>query len=429
MTPACPPLAYRSLLAAAPLLSLGLSPFSRTVAAARRGRRESHRRFVAWAHAHRTDAPLVLWHAPSAGEWRQAEPVFHRLRQQHPDWQWALSYTSPSAPPVAASLNPEIHGYLPWDTSAGTGALLAALRPAALVFTKLDLWPELACQAARRGIALGLIAATVRPRSSRLRWPARAVLHQAYAQVSRAGAVSSDDATLLGRLGVRPERIDVLGDPRSDAVLERIAGHAPDVSTEPLLVAGSTWPGDELVLLSALVRVRSRWPGARLLIAPHVPGPDVHERLTGLARRLGLPPPAPHAEPDPRTPIRIVETAGRLALEYGRGWLAYVGGGFGRAGLHSVLEPAAWGVPVLVGPRWRESRDARQLQEVGALVPLEGNDPVAHLAERWEGWLADPAARRTAGAAGRRVVEQGRGAADRTAALLTGLMEETRGRA
>ena len=77
-----------------------------------------------------------------------------------------------------------------------------------------------------------------------------------------------------------------------------------------------------------------------------------------------------------------------LATLYGAGTIAYVGGGFGRAGLHSVLEPAAWGVPVVFGPRWQESRDAGLLLEAGAARALEADgDAAGTLAELWIGWI------------------------------------------
>src|SRR6476661_1912886 len=69
-------------------------------------------------------------------------------------------------------------------------------------------------------------------------------------------------------------------------------------------------------------------------------------------------------------PLLVVDRVGALATLYGAGTMAYVGGGFGRAGLHSVLEPAAWGVPVAFGPRWRDSRDAALLLEAGAATAL-----------------------------------------------------------
>ena len=92
-------------------------------------------------------------------------------------------------------------------------------------------------------------------------------------------------------------------------------------------------------------------------------------------------------------PLILVDRVGVLATLYGAGTMAYVGGGFGRAGLHSVLEPAAWGLPVAFGPRWRESRDAALLLEAGAAEALDGRRSAAgeELYRIWSGWIEDEA--------------------------------------
>jgi 3-deoxy-D-manno-octulosonic-acid transferase len=104
--------------------------------------------------------------------------------------------------------------------------------------------------------------------------------------------------------------------------------------------------------------------------------------------------------------------------------MAYVGGGFGRAGLHSVLEPAAWGIPVVFGPRWRESRDAAILLQRGAAAALAGvgEGAVASLVRVWEAWLTDERERRAQGARAREVVAAGLGAARRSADMLSDLI-------
>ncbi len=102
-----------------------------------------------------------------------------------------------------------------------------------------------------------------------------------------------------------------------------------------------------------------------------------------------------------------------------RGRLAYVGGGFGRAGLHSVLEPAAWGLPVIVGPHWQESRDAGRLIADGAAATA---GTVEGIATVWLNWLQDEPARAAAGGRARTVVEAERGASARSAALLDELL-------
>jgi len=113
---------------------------------------------------------------------------------------------------------------------------------------------------------------------------------------------------------------------------------------------------------------------------------------------------------------------GILADLYALADVAFVGGGYTRAGLHSVLEPAVFGVPVTVGPHWHMSRDATLLIERGGAVamPADGRHP---LHSQCLVWYHDPAARRKAGQAGKRLVQEGRGAAERTTALVRELVE------
>ena len=120
-----------------------------------------------------------------------------------------------------------------------------------------------------------------------------------------------------------------------------------------------------------------------------------------------------------------------LATLYGAGTMAYVGGGFGRAGLHSVLEPAAWGLPVVFGPRWQNSRDAGLLLQAGAAQALgdQRPDPAAEaLRAQWQGWISDEAARETQGARALEVVNSGMGASEQTADLLARLISRSRPR-
>jgi 3-deoxy-D-manno-octulosonic-acid transferase len=423
-------LAIRIGAAVAPVIGLAHEKTRR----GHRGREGALDRLSAWANVHRDVArPLVWFHASSVGEGLQAESVLQRLRQLRPDCQVVYTHFSPSAEELARRIDADISDYLPYDLPDTVRDLLDALRPDLLVFAKLDLWPELATQAAARGTPVALVAATVSGGSGRLDWPARALLAPGYAAVTLATAVSDDDAARLARLGVAPNRIEVLGDPRYDSVIARVNAVAPD---DPLLshgmgsatlVAGSTWPADEAVLLDAFVRLRTRRPEARLILVPHEPTPDHLANIEHAAARRGLPAPVrlgagAAAEP---APLLLVDRMGVLAALYGSGGAAYVGGGFGRAGLHSVLEPAAWKLPMAFGPRWRESRDAGILLQAGAADAVSQRDPAGDLCRIWEGWIVNDDARRAQGRRARAVVDTGLGAADRTATSLLPLLRKS----
>jgi 3-deoxy-D-manno-octulosonic-acid transferase len=230
-------------------------------------------------------------------------------------------------------------------------------------------------------------------------------------------------------------RIEILGDPRFDSVVDRVRGVQTDDPLlhwgrgAPTLVAGSTWPADEEVLLRAFVRLRQRRPDARLIIVPHEPTAEHLAGLDRAARAADLPVPLRLSAAEVPTSLMVVDRIGVLAPLYGAGTMAYVGGGFGRAGLHSVLEPAAWGVPVAFGPRWHNSRDAALLLEAGAAVALPSPHSAPRiLAEQWAGWIEDDQRRETEGRRGRGLVEQNLGASARSAAMLADLISGRRPR-
>jgi len=398
---------------------------------ARRGVTE---RLAAWARAHRDPNRPLLWvHAPSVGEGLQAKPVLEAVRAEAPHWQLAYTFFSPSAERLARTLPVDVTDYLPLDRPAEVKSVLDALQPAALVFSKLDVWPELTLAAAQRGVKLGLIAATVAPHSSRLRWPARGWAEPAYRALERIGTISEADGRRLEQLGARPGAIEVTGDTRYDSVAERAERF--DRSRDPFarlaiapagtftIVAGSTWPSDEAVVLPAFVDLLAQVPSARLVLAPHEPNPDHLAGIAQAAARVGLPRPVrlSQVEPTSSASVIVVDRVGILADLYALADVAFVGGGYHRAGLHSVLEPAVFGVPVAVGPHWHMSRDATLLIERGGAVALSA-DGRHQLHSQWLVWHHDPGARTKAGAAGKRLVREGRGAAERTTALVKKLV-------
>lgn len=427
-------LAYRGGIRIATALLPMAARVSPKLGRAHRARRGVLERFRTWAQTHRDPArPLAWFHAPSVGEGLQAEAVMQALRAARPDWQVAYTHFSSSAEALARRVPADIADYLPYDTPEAADALLDILRPAALVFTKLDLWPELATRAAGRGVKVVLVAATVRPGSGRLGWPARALLAPGYGALSAVAAIDPADAVRVSALGAPPSVVEVEGDPRYDSVAAKVA--AVDRKDPllrfgagaPTLVAGSTWSDDGAILFEAFARVLADTPQARLVLVPHEPTPGTLARVDELAARLRLPRPVRLSEAQGPVPLLVVDRVGVLATLYGTGSMAYVGGGYRKAGLHSVLEPAAWGVPVAMGPRWTQSRDAVLLREAGAAVGLPPRfgpeDPMLVLARTWRGWIGDEASRRAAGRRARAVVEAGLGASARCAAVVVKAVE------
>jgi 3-deoxy-D-manno-octulosonic-acid transferase len=394
-----------------------------------RGRRNLLERYHAWS-PHRDKSRELLWmHAPSVGEGLQARPVLERLRADHPHIQLAYTYFSPSAQSFAERLNVDFRDFLPFDTRRAAARALEAIRPTALVFSKLDVWPTLTREASARGVPLGLVSATLASGSSRRGALASSLLRSAYARLDRVGAIDADDAERLAQLGVRREAIAVTGDTRYDQVWARaqrvdttspILG--PLLSRRTTLVAGSTWPADERVLLPVWGAVRRASPEIRLIIAPHEPTSDHLAPIERWANSEGLAASRMSAPSALAADVVIVDRVGVLGDLYALADVAFVGGGFHSAGLHSVIEPAAFGAPVLFGPQWAGSRDARLLLNAGAAAAPPDRTGFERALRTW---LQNAGERESAGARAKELVRSGLGAAERTVKLVLQLLGET----
>lgn len=419
-----------------PLLRLA-APFHPKLDRGLAGRAAAVHELEEWAReAREPERPLVWMHAPSVGEALMAQAIIGALRQERPTAQILFTYFSPSAERVAARVGADQHGYLPWDLATEARRALAAIRPDLLAFVRTEIWPVLAREAKQAGVRLALVNAVLAAGSSRLRGPARFLLGPGYQRLDQVGAVAEGDAERLASLGVPPERIRVTGDARFDQVWARVAAlggekaryerpllhrlHDPDTTT---LVAGSTWPADEALLVPACARARNKVP-LRLIIAPHEPTPD---HLAGLEERLddaGM----THArlgevERDavPLPEVVVVDRVGVLAELYAVARMAYVGGGFGNAGLHSVVEPAALGVPVLFGPRLGNALEADDLARAGGGTTINGEAALTAAIVRL---ARSPVQRAEASAAALIFVRSRLGGAARNAQLLTTLLDQ-----
>ena len=226
---------YRAAIRLGTALAPSLGLLYPKIRAGDQGRREAGDRLLEWARWNRDPRrPLAWFHAASVGEGLQAEIVIRDLRHLRPDCQVIYTHFSPSAEELAGRLEVDAAEYLPYDLQPAIDRLLAGLEPDLLVFSKLDVWPELSTRAATTGTQVAIVAATVSPGSGRLRWPARVLLEPGYQAVTAAAAISAEDAERLARLGVPADRIRVLGDPRFDSVAERVSAVAAGRAAAPL---------------------------------------------------------------------------------------------------------------------------------------------------------------------------------------------------
>lgn len=415
-----------ALVAARPLARIGARSGGK-LARGLAGRTRTRAIFERWARSSRDHGrPLAWLHAPSVGEALMAQAIIASLRERRPDCQIAFTIFSPSAERVLDRVGADVAAYAPLDTRWDVRPVLDALAPGVIAFVRTEVWPVLGREAASRGARVALVNGVLGKRSSRLRLPARALLGPAYARLDAIGAVGEDDARRFTRLGIASDRVSVTGDARFDQVCRRLesvpasaAAALLDDAAMATVVAGSTWPVDEALLLPAFAEIRHDRP-VRLVVAPHEPDETHLARLEASVddaalghRRLG----AIERAGGPLPEVVIVDRVGVLADLYRIADAAYVGGGFGDDGLHSVIEPAALGVPVTFGPHHGNAVEGGELAGAGGAIAVTD---AASLAGALRSLLGSEG--ENAGAAARDFVARRRGGAACNAELIDRLM-------
>ncbi|MEE8133434.1 MAG: glycosyltransferase N-terminal domain-containing protein [Gemmatimonadales bacterium] len=380
------------------------------------GRRHAAGRWEQWAGRYRRDGPLLWIHAASVGEALVMEPVVTRVRASLNCVQVVVSHSSPSV--EAWPLEFADHSdFIPADMRSDATRFLEAVRPSMLVIARRDLWPTIMGIVAAAVPVLIVGARATAPRQGFARGLSR-LYGRVLERVSWVGAVTEADARAWHALGVPASVIEVTGDPAYDRVLERIPdmvaidGIRSWVSGRFTLVAGSVEPSDYPTVCDAAGRVLGANPGARAIVVPHEPGPDAAAHwaaMRGISTRVWRRGDAILDDPQ----LVVVAETGLLADIYALGDFAYVGGGFRRRMLHSVVEPAAYGLPVVCGPFFEAQWDAGVLADAGGLQVLSRAAAQAEFIDRWQWYAENPEARLKNGLVARGVLRGG--AAQRSA--------------
>ena len=376
------------------------------------GRVDSVQRWLAFGASRNGVAAGTVWvHAASAGETLSAVPVVRAL-ERHARLEFVRSYSSPSARELDGPFDFLHSDFIPPDRPRDVLAVLRAVRPLLIIFSRGDLWPVFTTTAARLGIPVAVIGGEMSRLSLRMSTLGRSVLAPAMAALSFTGVTTPGNAARWARAGAPRGSIVVTGDPRHDHVLHSTPDHGPSKQMRawsggvPVLLAGSTDRADERLVLAAFRQVCRLTP-SRLVIAPHDPRAGVLARLRRLATALSVDSAEwdGMAEPSPAAKCLVLNRTGLLAGLYAGCDLAYVGGGFFPGKLHSVIEPAAYGVPVIAGTR-AATDDFDRLLLAGGAVRLETRSP-GLLAETWAGLMGDRRRLCTMGLAARAAVTTG----------------------
>lgn len=399
----------------------GIAPLHPKARQIVRGRRETLARMHSGLDP---DRPVIWMHVASLGEFEQGRPILETLRAEHPGHQILLSFFSPSGYNKRHDYaGADAVVYYPLDTKRRVREFLNEARPQMAIFVKYDLWPTMLHELHKRDVPIYLVSAIFR--SDQLffqpwgRWYLTLLKLFDYIFVQ-----DSTSASLLRERGI--DRMCVAGDTRFDRVLALSKSSETGLTNEltdwasaqkHLLVAGSTWPKDEELLVAYL----NTHPELSAIIAPHEPSSHHLEALTArLDRPYTLLSQWLSGEVSQGSSCLIVDTIGHLSKLYSYGQIAYIGGGFGR-GIHNTLEAAAYGLPVIMGPHMHKFREASDLIKQKAAFVITDLKSLGHRLDRL---ISDEAYRSRASRAAKAYVQREAGATERIVALLS---EELRG--
>ena len=359
----------------------------------------------------------ALWvHAASAGEVAAVEEFLRRLRER-PDAPAVVLTTMTRSGREAASrlAQADVAALAPIDCWPAVRRFLRRVRPYALILVETELWPHMVELSARAGVRIGLVNGRVSERGFGRYRLVSPFLRRFWGRLERAAAQSEADARRFAALGVPAERIFITGNMKYD----RLKAGADDRGRAeiarlgwqgvPLLVAASTHPGEEEILLEGFLEVRRRHPDLRLILAPrHVERCDAAAetlRLFGLSFvRLG--------QESKNCDALLVDAMGWLPSFYACAGAVFVGGSLVPVGGHNLLEPAASGVPVLFGPYTSHARQAAEaLKDCGGGFEVTGSATLATTLERL---LDQPALAKECGRKAQALVHSLQGATART---------------
>ncbi len=327
-----------------------------------------------WRSKMATALPEAEWriwiHCSSLGEFEQGRPLIDLLRQRYPAYKVVLTFFSPSGYEVCKGQGmADYVFYLPMDGAANARDFIKIVQPKLVIFVKYEFWYHYLHQVHRQGIPLLLVSAAFR-----MQQPFFAAWGSFFRRMlgfySHLHVQDSTSATLLRSIGIT--NVTVSGDTRYDrvnAIAARLR-EIPEANTfkgqSKILIAGSTWPADEEMLSTILPILPADW---KLIIAPH----EIDTAHIQSIRQL-FPDTVCYSQLGETTGeqarVLIVDNIGLLSSLYAWGDVAWVGGGFARSGIHNTLEPAIFGLPIVMGPIYQKFVEAVALVAAGCAFPV-----------------------------------------------------------
>lgn len=365
--------------------------------------------------------PRVWVHAVSVGEAFVALRFIEEWRSREPGVAFVVSVnTSTAHTMVARSLHADdALIYFPLDVPPVLRRVLRLVRPRLLVLTECEFWPNLMRQASRQGIPVMLINGRVSDRSyrgySRFRWLFAPVMRRLDALCVQ----GRQDAERLARLGAPGDRLLTCGSAKYDVALNDPGdpdkarawlGAAGIAAHDPILLGGSTWAGEEEILLDMFLRLRPRYPALRLVLVPR--HAERRDEVIAAIRQRGLAfvqrSQGGRAVEGVATDVLLADTTGELKHLYCGASVIFVGKSLTQHGGQNIIEPAVCGKPILVGPHMKNFPDViREFVAAQAIVQVED---AGELESQVDTFLGDERRRTEYGKRAADLVERNRGA-------------------
>ncbi len=322
----------------------------------------------------RNSSDTYIWiHCASLGEFEQGRPVIEAVKKEKPEYKIILTFFSPSGYEIRKNYHhADIICYLPPDTPLNARIFTGIANPAFAIFVKYEFWYNYISELDRRNIPLYLISGIFRPGQHFFKWYG-IFFREILGKFTWFFLQDKQSLDLLSSVGLT--NASVTGDTRFDRVSEIALSsrQIPELETfrgnERLFIAGSSWKPDEEIISQYI----NRFPGRmKWIFAPHEIERSNIERLEGLLK-TGSVRFSEFSRAKPGARVLIIDNIGMLSSAYRYASVAAIGGGFGK-GIHNILEPACWGIPVLFGPAHEKFREASDLIKLGGAVSFNSFD-------------------------------------------------------
>jgi 3-deoxy-D-manno-octulosonic-acid transferase len=325
----------------------------------------------------------IWFHASSAGEYEQVRAVALEMRRHHKNLFLSFSYFSDSA--YKAKKNdpvPDLFFALPFDFPWLMARLVRLMKPQALIIGKYDAWPNQVLSAVKAQVPVFLASATLPEKSLRHKWPLRHFMRSIYMPMKMIFSISDEHTARFRKIS--SANVVTMGDTRFDAIAERLKDFKNKkrqiqeikrwARGKTVLVAGSTYESSE-AMITAYLAQKPAWQKKKIvaIIAPHHIGASRLEAIESMCQLRGLSTLRESRGIGGKSDVLIIDSLGLLPFLYPLADVAYVGGGF-EGSVHSVIEAAAEGIPMITGPGIKNSAEAIELEGLGLLAIISRPD-------------------------------------------------------